>query len=135
MLALIATAFLVLWMREGPPCGLDESRWLVSLALLSVLFPPFFFPGMHERYFFPADVLSVIYAFCVPRGVWVTILIQFASAFAYLPYLFAQEPVPRWSLALAVLAALGLAVKELIWPTVFSGPGEGRTFNGTREFR
>jgi len=38
------------------------------MALLSVLFPPFLLPGMHERYFFAADVLSVLYAFCVPGG-------------------------------------------------------------------
>jgi Gpi18-like mannosyltransferase len=41
---------------------------MVKLALLSVAFPPFFLPGMHERYFFAADVFGVLYACFVPRG-------------------------------------------------------------------
>ena len=116
VLALVATAFLVLWMREDP--RLAESRWLVSFAFLSVLFMPFLLPGMHERYFFPADVLAVVYAFYVPGGWRAAVLIQFASAFTYLPFLFGREPVPRTLLALAVLAAIGLVLHDLIWPNV-----------------
>lgn len=118
MLAVVATAFLALWMRDGPVPGLGESRWLVSLALLSVLFAPFLLPGMHERYFFAADVLSVVYAFYVPRGWRVAVLMQFASAFTYLPYLFKQEPVLRPLLSLAVLVALALVVQDLVRPRV-----------------
>ena len=83
VLTLVASLMLVLVMREGLQHGFGESRWLVSLALLSVLFPPFFLPGVHERYFFAADVLSVVYAFYVPRKWVVPLLIQFASVFAY----------------------------------------------------
>jgi len=110
VLTVCATAFFVLWMFEHRPDEQHDSQRLVSLALLSVLFPPFLLPGMHERYFFAADVLSVIYAFYVPHGVWVPILVQFASAFTYLPYLFHQEPVPRPLLALVMLAAIALVV-------------------------
>ncbi|MEK7675038.1 MAG: hypothetical protein AAB676_04270, partial [Verrucomicrobiota bacterium] len=116
VLTLVASLMLVLLMREGPQHGFGESQWLVSLALLSVLFPPFFLPGVHERYFFAADVLSVVYAFYVPRKWIVPILIQLASVFAYLPYLFGQEPVPQWFSGLAMLAAMGLVSAGLLGP-------------------
>jgi Gpi18-like mannosyltransferase len=137
-LALTATALFVLWMHDTVPGDLGErgvdhgkrtrygsaGGWLVSFALLSVMFPPFLLPGMHERYFFAADVLSIIYAFYVPRGWVVTVLVQFASAFTYLPYLFAKEPVPRWFLALVMLAAIGLLVNSLIGSTVSQAEGD-----------
>jgi Gpi18-like mannosyltransferase len=124
-LTLVATAFFVLWTLEGPRPGLNESQWIVSLALLSVLFPPFFLPGMHDRYFFAADVLSVIYAFYVPNGFRVMILIQFSSAFSYLSFLFGQEPVPKWFLPLPILLALGLIVKDLLFPARIGEPQHG----------
>jgi Gpi18-like mannosyltransferase len=114
VLTLVATMWFALWMLEGPGPGQREREWLVSLALLSVLFPPFLLPGMHERYFFAADVLSVVYAACVARGWQVAALIQFASAFAYLPFLFSEQPVPRWILALVMLAALALVTVRLM---------------------
>ena len=52
VLTLVGTAFLLLWALEPRHPGLTEAQWLISLALLSVLYPPFFLPGMHERYFF-----------------------------------------------------------------------------------
>jgi Gpi18-like mannosyltransferase len=85
---------------------LDLDRWLVSAALLSALLPPFLLPGMHERYFFAADVLSVVYAFYDPRRWFVPVLIQFASGFSYFPYLFGQEPVPRLLLVGAMVLAI-----------------------------
>lgn len=114
VLTLVATAFFVLWMIEGPPPGLNQEQWLVSLALLAVLFPPFLLPGMHERYFFAADVLALVYAFAVPRGWRTALLIQFASAFTYLPYLFDQEPVPRPLLAVVMAVAIGLVGNRLM---------------------
>jgi Gpi18-like mannosyltransferase len=114
LMTLIATAFFVLWFLDGPPPGLTERQWLVGMALLSVLFPPFFLTGMHERYFFTADVFAVIYAFYLPRGWLVTVLIQFASAFTYIPYLFKVEPVPGDLLPLPIMLAAGLVIRDLL---------------------
>ncbi|MCL5097071.1 MAG: glycosyltransferase 87 family protein [Candidatus Omnitrophica bacterium] len=114
ILALIATVFLALWMMDGPRPGQDERRWVVSMALLSVTMVPFVLPGMHERYFFAADVLSVVYAFYVPGGWIIAVMVQFCSAFSYLPYLFNEEPVPRWALALVMLLAIGGIVKNQV---------------------
>jgi Gpi18-like mannosyltransferase len=113
LLSLGAVALFVLWMRKGPREGQSPSHWLVSAALLSVLFPPFLLPGMHERYFFPADVLALAYAVAVPRGWVVVALMQFASAFSYCPFLFGREPVQRDVLALAVAVAIEWVVLGL----------------------
>ncbi len=112
-LTLLVAEVFVLWARRGPAPGSGESRWLVSLALLSVLFPPFLLPGMHERYFFPADVLSLVYALWTPGGWLVAAMVQFASAFTYFPYLFEVEPVPRPVLALVMAAAIGWVIQDL----------------------
>ncbi|MET0235513.1 MAG: hypothetical protein ABW224_12790 [Kibdelosporangium sp.] len=62
---------------------------VVLLAAAFAILVPFFLPAMHERYFYLADVLSVVAAFYFPRRLWpVPVLVQFASFFSYLPFLF-----------------------------------------------
>jgi Gpi18-like mannosyltransferase len=61
---------------------------IVLAATVSALLVPYLLPAMHERYFYLADVLTVIAAFYLPRRLWaLPILEQFASLFAYLPFL------------------------------------------------
>jgi Gpi18-like mannosyltransferase len=61
---------------------------IVLVSAISVTLVPYFLPAMHERYFYPADALSVIAAFYLPKRLWAfPILEQFASGFAYAPYL------------------------------------------------
>lgn len=95
---------------------------VVLLATVFVVLIPFFLPAMHERYFYLADVLSVVVAWYLPRRLWpVPVLVQFASAFSYVPFLSQGRPggpettaVPFWILALAMLAALALLGWELV---------------------
>ncbi|MDT8916256.1 hypothetical protein, partial [Amycolatopsis sp. PS_44_ISF1] len=61
---------------------------IVLVSAISVTLVPYFLPAMHERYFYPADALSVIAAFYLPKRLWAfPVLEQFASGFAYAPYL------------------------------------------------
>jgi Gpi18-like mannosyltransferase len=61
---------------------------IVLAATVSALLVPYFLPAMHERYFYLADVLTVVAAFYLPRKLWaLPILEQFASVFSYLPFL------------------------------------------------
>ncbi|MDZ7959379.1 MAG: hypothetical protein RMY34_16090 [Aulosira sp. DedQUE10] len=57
---------------------------LIYLATISVLFMPYILPKMHERYFYPADILSIIFAFYFPQYRWVAIVVQMSSLFGYL---------------------------------------------------
>ena len=40
---------------------------ILELSLISFMLIPFFLPKMHERYFFPADVISIAFAFYFPQ--------------------------------------------------------------------
>ncbi len=111
-LAAVAAMGFVWFVWRRQPAGLSDEA-LLSAALVSLVLMPYVLPAMHERYFFPADVLGVAFAFWFPRHWPIALLIQFASFFTYLPYLFNQEPVPRPFLALVMGVALVLAIRHL----------------------
>lgn len=52
---------------------------LVTIALISCLFSPFFLPYMHERYFFIADIFSLLYLFIKKKGFGIALCINIAS--------------------------------------------------------
>ena len=52
---------------------------LILLALVFSLFTPFFMTHMHERYFYLADVFAFIYVFMRKKGLFICLLINFAS--------------------------------------------------------
>lgn len=113
-LTLVATGLFIWRIRRGPASGQTDAQWLVSMAFMTVLFPPFFLPGMHERYFFAADVLAVVYAVSA-RGGWVAVpLLQFASGFAYCPFLFGRALVPEIVLPVAVVLAMEWVLKDVV---------------------
>lgn len=61
---------------------------VIELALLFAILVPFLLPRMHERYFFMADIISLLYAFCFPKKFYIAILIPLVSLFCYLPFLY-----------------------------------------------
>lgn len=111
---LLLTACYLFWMsnafkhREFTVHGDSSHRitLLISFSLIAVLFPPFLLPGMHERYYFAADVLSLLYAYARTNGWVVAVLIQFGSLLSYVPYLYQREPISLDTLALAPFCAL-----------------------------
>ena len=64
-----------------------NEKALMSVGLLFAIGIPFLLPHMHDRYFFGADVLSVVLAFVMPLFAAVPILVQFASYLGYYAYL------------------------------------------------
>lgn len=67
---------------------------LVQLATISVVVMPYVLPKMHDRYFFAADVMAIVYAFFFPRYFFIPILVILTSVFSYGPFLFGVEIVP-----------------------------------------
>lgn len=67
--------------------GVTAER-LALLATFSVLAAPYFLPRMHERYFFPADVVAIVLAFHAPRYWYVPIVVGLMSLSQYAVALF-----------------------------------------------
>jgi Gpi18-like mannosyltransferase len=87
---------------------------LIELALITVLMIPFILPKMHERYFYSADVISIIFAFYFPRYLFVPIIMSLISIFSYLPTLFAIEPLPLSLLALGIFVLIVFLSRDAI---------------------
>ncbi len=64
-----------------------NERAILALCLLFAIGIPFLLPHMHERYFYGADILSVVLAFSFPLYAPVALLVQFASLLGYHAYL------------------------------------------------
>jgi hypothetical protein len=73
---------------------------------------PYLLPTMHERYFFVADVMTLILAFVIPR-MWVAApLFQVGSLLSYLPYFGLSVHAPVYALLPVTLGVsiLGLRI-------------------------
>ncbi len=113
--ALVFVVILLSVIRRVP---LTATR-VVHVATLFAILVPFFLPAMHERYFYLAEVLSVILAFYVPRLWAVPLLVQFASFLSYVPFLFGSRGAGTTAvdfkfLAVTMLVALVLVVREFV---------------------
>jgi Gpi18-like mannosyltransferase len=87
---------------------------MLEFSLISFMLIPFFLPKMHERYFFPADVISIAFAFYFPEFFFIPIAMSAISFLSYEPYLFEQTPVPFPILTLGLLSAICILVRNVI---------------------
>ena len=90
----------------------------ISPALIGALMIPFLLPRMHERYFFAADIMALVYFFYNKKRWYVPIIVIYNSYVVYAYYLFRVEigtDIVNSGLLLLVLAqALYEFVNELI---------------------
>ena len=108
ILTVIAVAYWLIHYREVTP------DMTLDLALFFAIFLPFVMPKIHDRYFFMADMLSVLYAARYRNRRFLPVLVIGASLMSYLPYLTRQRPVDERWLALMMLAALVLVTRDLL---------------------
>ena len=96
---------------------------LVLTSLVSVALTPFLLPKMHDRYFYPADALSIVTAFFVPGTWFLPIAYQVISLLSYLPYLFnlRAEFIIPWAVMVNVIAIGFLLWKQ--WRMVSTSEG------------
>jgi hypothetical protein len=94
-----------------------EKGILIELAAISTLMVPFMLPKMHDRYFYPADVMSLVFGFYHPRWFFLPILVQVVSLFSYFPFLFNSEVFPLRIFSVVQLITLTL----LFWHLATSG--------------
>lgn len=87
---------------------------IVTAALFFVLLVPFVLPHMHERYYFPADILSVVFAFYFPKKWYLAATIQMASAFAVCHNLFNTDFFSVQLLGVIMLFVILLVAVHLV---------------------
>lgn len=82
----VVVAALVIWV-VWKRVELSPTRVILASAV-SALVVPWLLPAMHERYFYLADVFTVVSAFYLPRRLFaLPVLEQFASFLSYMPFL------------------------------------------------
>lgn len=108
ILTLIVVVYWLMHAREVTP------EMTLDFALFFALFLPFVMPKIHERYFFLADMLSVLYAAREPRRRYLPVLVVGASLMSYMAYLTRQRPVDERWLALMMLAALLIVGRDIL---------------------
>jgi Gpi18-like mannosyltransferase len=86
----------------------------VKLTLVFALGIPFLLPEMHERYFYLADVISVVYAFYAPRHFYVPILVQLCSLLSYAPYLLNTQIVNLAYVAVIIFLLTLVVTADLV---------------------
>lgn len=108
ILVLIAVIYWLIHWKEVTP------EMTLRFAMFCAIFLPFVMPKMHERYFFLADVLSVLYAAKFSRRRYLPLLVAGASLTSYCSYLMRQVPVDQRVSALMMLAALVIVGRDLL---------------------
>jgi len=108
ILVLIAVVYWLMHAQEITP------DMTLGFALFFAIFLPFVMPKIHERYFFLADMLSVLYAARYKNRRFVPVLVVAASFMSYVPYLMRQRPLDERWLALAMLLSLVIVARDLL---------------------
>lgn len=105
----------------------DIRPMVIALSLLVMIAVPYLLPKMHERFFYPADVLSIIFAFYFPRYWFVPLLVISSSVLSYAPYLWDWEVVPLEFLSITMLTA-AIATFVALWGTLETGEQKKASF-------
>jgi Gpi18-like mannosyltransferase len=87
---------------------------LLKVTLVFALAIPFLLPEMHERYFYLADVVSIIYAFYFPRSFYIPVVVQLSSLLSYAPYFLNTQVVSLAYVAFAVFVITVITLVDLI---------------------
>lgn len=109
--AVMAVAFIIVWKTKFEL----TSDIIIKAAMLSLIIVPFLLPHMHERYFYAADVFSVIYAALNKKRWFLPIIICGSSLSAYSQYLFGKSAFSSFfSLAaIPMFIALCVVIKDI----------------------
>ena len=107
-LVLIVVIYWLMHAKEVTP------EMTLDMALFFAIFLPFVMPKIHERYFFMADMLSILYAARRGDRRFVPLLVIGASLISYMPILTRQRPVDERILGLMMLGALIAVSRDLL---------------------
>ena len=107
----------ICWVLIATRTDLTPTRIVTAAACFAIVVP-FLQPRMHERYFYLADVLTLLLAFHVPRRWYLPVIVQVSSFLSYLPFMLRGGPpgtyLDRKWLAALMAVALVLTAYELL---------------------
>ena len=105
---LAVTAALILVVRQCVKRGSAALTrgTIVHLALFSTVLLPFFLPKMHDRFFFAADVLAIVFAFYRPRYWYAPIALAVVSGSTYPQFVLGVTTIPTPVAAFGMLLLL-----------------------------
>ena len=108
---LLTLIVVIYWLIHAREITMDMT---LELALFFAIFLPFVMPKIHERYFYLADMLSILYAAKRTDRRFMPLLVVGASLMSYVPYLMRQRPIDERFLALMMFAALIVISRDLL---------------------
>jgi Gpi18-like mannosyltransferase len=120
LVVVLVSALIVASKKELTPAIILKTTLVFALAI------PFLLPEMHERYFYLADVVSIVYAFYFPRRFYVAIIMQLCSLLSYAPYFYKTQYVSLAYVAVAVLVLIIVVMADLVltlYPNIKVGSG------------
>lgn len=108
---LLTLLVVIYWLRHKEEITPEMT---LRFALFFAIFLPFVMPKIHDRYFYLADMLSILYAFRYKKRGYVPALVIGASFMSYMVFLTRQRPVDERVLALMMFAALLIVAHDLL---------------------
>ena len=96
-----------------------QNEEIIKIAYMLALFAPFMLPKMHDRYFYLAEVLAVLYLFINPRKWYIPALAVAGSFSGYNVYLFNTYYLGDRNINLMIGAAMILAAIILLGYDMF----------------
>ncbi|MDD6023447.1 MAG: hypothetical protein PUC06_04285 [Oscillospiraceae bacterium] len=91
LLAIVMTLLLLFWYARKYQSL--TPKLMLELSLILSLMIPWLLPKMHERYFYLAEVLSIVYAAAFPQRIPVSLILLFGGFLIYSAYLFGGVPI------------------------------------------
>lgn len=87
---------------------INDPGALITISLMSALLVPFMLVRMHERYFYPADVISILFAIRYPRYFYIPLIVISVSLFSYCPFILGMEivPIPVLSIVIGLVIVM-----------------------------
>lgn len=97
----------------------DQS--VVRMTMLSLLLIPYLLPRMHERYFFAADLVAIVFAFYFPKYWYIPLSVIGISFLSYTPFLLGSTVIKLETLALAMGVIIIVVARDLALNNFLSG--------------
>ena len=111
-IGMLVTAFIgILWALLHRNSS-DRQEGLLFSALVSVALVPFLLPKMHDRYFYPADVFSIVLAFSMPEFWFIPVCYQVISSLVYAIFLIEAD---RSSMLILATQLNTMVLAYLLW--------------------